>query len=113
MSVESKVRELLAKGKELDALINEEVQELDEAGAAENLKPNATAGDSSMPAQGSSNANPEIQDLSGTGDKHGGLTSNIGQHCSKIGQSGELTNQGAGQAPNYEGGKIPFCCWSV
>lgn len=106
MSVESKVRELLAKGKELDALINEEVQELDEAGAAENLKPNATAGDSSMPAQGSSNANPEIQDLSGTGDKHGGLTSNIGQAAAaKIGQSGELTNQGAGQAPNYEGGE--------
>ena len=67
-------------------------------------------GDSSMPAQGSSNANPEIQDLSGTGDKHGGLTSNIG-HKRKIGQSGELTNQGT--TPNYEGGRYRFCCWSV
>ena len=80
MSVESKVRELLAKGKELDALINEEVQELDEAVCLRTL--NATGGDSSILHKVSSNANPEIQDLSGTGDKHGGLTSNIGQAAS-------------------------------
>ena len=43
MGVESKIREMLAKGKEVESALNEETQELDEAGAAENLKPNATA----------------------------------------------------------------------
>ena len=106
MGVESKIREMLAKGKEIESALNEETQELDEAGAAENLKPNATAGDSKNPTQGDSNPNPEIQDLSGTGDKHGGLTSAIGPaSASKVGDAPRPANTGAGQAPNYEGGE--------
>ena len=106
MGVESKIREMLAKGKEIESALNEETQELDEAGAAENLKPNATAGDSSNPTQGNSNPNPEIQDLSGTGDKHGGLTSAIGPaSASKVGDAPRPANSGAGQAPNYDGGE--------
>ena len=106
MGVESKIREMLAKGKEVESALNEETQELDEAGAAENLKPNATAGDSSNPTQGNSNPNPEIQDLSGTGDKHGGLTSAIGPaSASKVGDAPRPANSGAGQAPNYDGGE--------
>ena len=106
MGVESKIRELLAKGKEVESALNEEVQELDEAGTAENLKPNATGGDKSNPTQGDSNPNPEIQDLSGTGDKHGGLTSAIGTaSAAKIGDAPRPANSGAGQAPNYEGGE--------
>ena len=97
---------MLAKGKEVESALNEETQELDEAGAAENLKPNATAGDSSNPTQGNSNPNPEIQDLSGTGDKHGGLTSAIGPaSASKVGDAPRPANSGAGQAPNYDGGE--------
>ena len=108
MSVESKVRELLSKGREVEEALNEEVQELDEAGAAENLKPNATSSDKTNPVQGNSNPNPEIQDLSGTGDKHGGLTSAIGPaSASKIGDSPRPANQGAGDAPNYEDGEDP------
>jgi hypothetical protein len=106
MGVESKIREMLAKGKEVESALNEETQELDEAGAAENLKPNATAGDSKNPTQGDSNPNPEIQDLSGTGDKHGGLTSAIGPaSASKVGDAPRPANTGAGQAPNYDGGE--------
>ena len=106
MGVESKIREMLAKGKEIESALNEETQELDEAGAAENLKPNATGGDKSNPTQGDSNPNPEIQDLSGTGDKHGGLTSAIGPaSASKVGDAPRPANTGAGQAPNYEGGE--------
>ncbi len=105
MGVESKIREMLAKGKEVESALNEETQELDEAGAAENLKPNATGGDKSNPTQGDSNPNPEIQDLSGTGDKHGGLTSAVGTAAaSKIGDAPRPANSGAGQAPNYDGG---------
>ena len=80
MSVESKIRDFLKKGKEIEESLQlaEEVNELEEK-AAENLKANATPGDSTNPTQGSSNPNPEMQDLSGTGDKHGGLTSPIGQ----------------------------------
>ena len=97
---------MLAKGKEIESALNEETQELDEAGAAENLKPNATGGDKSNPTQGDSNPNPEIQDLSGTGDKHGGLTSAIGPaSASKVGDAPRPANTGAGQAPNYEGGE--------
>jgi hypothetical protein len=108
MSVESKVRELLSKGREVEEALNEEVQELDEAGAAENLKPNATSSDKTNPTQGNSNPNPEIQDLSGTGDKHGGLTSAIGTAAaSKIGDAPRPANQGAGDAPNYDDGEDP------
>ena len=108
MSVESKIRDFLKKGKEIEESLQlaEEVNELEEKAAAENLKPNATPGDSTNPTQGSSNANPEMQDLSGTGDKHGGLTSPIGKAAAaKLSKMGELQNQGAGQAPNYEGGE--------
>lgn len=107
MSVESKIRDFLKKGKEIEESLQlaEEVNELEEKAAADNLKPNATAGDSTNPTQGNSNPNPEMQDLSGTGDKHGGLTSEIGKAAAaKMGKAADLTNQGAGQAPNYEGG---------
>lgn len=108
MSVESKIRDFLKKGKEIEESLQlaEEVNELEEKAAAENLKPNATPGDSTNPTQGNSNPNPEMQDLSGTGDKHGGLTSPIGKAAAaKLSKMGELENQGAGKAPNYEGGE--------
>ena len=108
MGVESKIRELLAKGKEVESALNEETQELDEAGAAENLKPNATGGDSSNPTQGNSNPNPAIQDLSGTGNPEGGLTSAIGPaSASKLGDAPRPANTGAGKAPNYNDGEDP------
>ena len=110
MSVESKIRDFLKKGKEIEESLQlaEEVNELEEKAAAENLKPNATPGDSTNPTQGSSNPSPEMQDLSGTGDKHGGLTSSIGKAAAdKMSQSGELTNSGAGDAPNYETDEDP------
>lgn len=110
MSVESKIRDFLKKGKEIEESLQlaEEVNELEEKAAAENLKPNATPGDSKNPTQGSSNPSPEMQDLSGTGDKHGGLTSSIGKAAAdKMSQSGELTNSGAGDAPNYETDEDP------
>jgi hypothetical protein len=110
MSVESKIRDFLKKGKEIEESLQlaEEVNELEEKAAAENLKPNATPGDSKNPTQGSSNPSPEMQDLSGTGDKHGGLTSSIGKAAAdKMSQSGELTHSGAGDAPNYETDEDP------
>ena len=110
MSVESKIRDFLKKGKEIEESLQlaEEVNELEEKAAAETLKPNATPGDSTNPTQGSSNPSPEMQDLSGTGDKHGGLTSSIGKAAAdKMSQSGELTNSGAGDAPNYETDEDP------
>lgn len=110
MSVESKIRDFLKKGKEIEEALDlvEEVNELEEKAAAENLKPNATPGDSKNPTQGSSNPSPEMQDLSGTGDKHGGLTSSVGKAAAdKMSQSGELTNQGAGDAPNFEDEEDP------
>lgn len=58
MGVESKIRELME-------------------GAA-NRPADKSQGDASMPAQGSSDANPEMQDLAGA-DATGGLTSEIGK----------------------------------
>ena len=108
MGVESKIREMLAKGKEVESALNEETQELDEAGAAENLKPNATGGDKTKPTQGDSNPNPAIQDLSGTGNPEGGLTAAIGPaSASKLGDAPRPANQGAGDAPNYNDGEDP------
>ena len=108
MGVESKIREMLAKGKEVESALNEETQELDEAGAAENLKPNATGGDKTNPTQGDSNPNPAIQDLSGTGNPEGGLTAAIGPaSASKLGDAPRPANQGAGDAPNYNDGEDP------
>jgi len=103
MAVESKIRELLAKGREVEAELNEEANELDEAAASRPL--DKSQGDATAPAQGSSNANPEMQDLSGTGDKNGGLTAEVGKAA--IGKQGTATapdTTGAGQAPNFEGG---------
>ena len=52
------------------------------------------------------NAEVTVEDLSGTGDKHGGLTSAIGPaSASKVGDAPRPANSGAGQAPNYEGGE--------
>lgn len=104
MAVESKIRELLGKAHEVEQVLNEETQELDEKTAA--ARPlDKDQGDSSAPTQGSSNANPEMEDLSGTGDKAGGLTSPIGKAAaSKQGTATAPQTTGAGQAPNFEGG---------
>jgi hypothetical protein len=108
MGVESKIRELLAKGKEVESALNEEFQELDEAGAAANLTPNSTGGDAKNPTQGDSNANPAIQDLSGTSNPEGGLTSEVGKAAaSKIGGAPKPANSGAGKATNYKDGVDP------
>ena len=84
MGVESKIRELLE-------------------GAANRPK-DKQQGDASSPTQGSSNANPEIQDLSGTGNAEGGLTSPVGKAASsKETKDGTLPKgQGAGNAANFE-----------
>ena len=110
MSVESKIRDFLKKGKEIEEslALAEEVNELEEKAAAATLAPKSQGGDASMPSQGSSNPSPEMQDLSGTGDKHGGLTASIGKAAAdKMSQSGELTNQGPGDAPNFEDEEDP------
>jgi hypothetical protein len=105
MAVESKIRELLTKTTDVE-LVEETTQELDEM---QKLAPNAGPGDSSSPAQGSSDANPEMEDLSGTGDGKGGLTSPIGKAASaKASKDTTLpAGNGAGDAPNFEtkGGK--------
>ena len=103
MAVESKIREFLTKTHEVEDVLSEEVQELDEKTAA-NRPLDKDQGDSTAPMQGSSNANPEMQDLSGTGDKTGGLTSPIGKAAAnKQGTATAPQTTGAGQAPNYEG----------
>lgn len=103
MAVESKIREFLSKAHEVDAVLNEETQDLEEKTAA--ARPlDKDQGDSTAPTQGSSNANPEMQDLSGTGDKTGGLTSPIGKAAaSKQGTATAPQTTGAGKAPNFEG----------
>jgi len=89
MGVESKIRELME-------------------GAA-NRPLDKSQGDMSPPLQGDSNPNPEMQDLSGKGNKEGGLTSPIGKEASgKASKDGTLpSGQGAGQAPNFENGQDP------
>tara|TARA_R110002074_G_scaffold123683_1_gene259410 strand:- start:27090 stop:28289 length:1200 start_codon:yes stop_codon:yes gene_type:complete len=99
MSVENKIREFLAKG----SALSEELQELDEK--ADNLSPNSKPGDSSAPTQGSSDANPEKDDLSGTNNKEGGLTAEVGKAASaKAKKDGTLPKgNGAKEAPsNFE-----------
>ena len=59
MAVESKIRELL-KGK--PEMVTEEVNELDEGAASRPA--DKSEGDSSAPAQGSSEANPSVEVLS-------------------------------------------------
>ena len=83
MGVESKIRELME-------------------GAANRPK-DKQQGDASNPTQGDSNANPEMQDLSGTGNAEGGLTSPVGKAAAaKEGKDTTLPKgQGAGKAPNF------------
>lgn len=109
MAIESKIRELLAKGDELkEALQQEETVEEITEGAA-NRPLDKSQGDSSMPTQGSSDANPEMQDLSGTGNKEGGLTSEVGKSASsKASKDSTLpSGNGAGEAPNYTSKEDP------
>jgi len=85
MGVESKIRELME-------------------GAANRPK-DKQQGDASSPAQGSSDANPEIQDLSGTGNKEGGLTSEVGKKAADKESKDTTLPKGAGakEAPaNFE-----------
>jgi len=103
MAIESKIRELLAKGEELKEALEqgETVEEITEGAANRPL--DKSQGDSSMPAQGSSDANPEMEDLSGTGNKEGGLTSEVGKAASsKASKDSTLpSGNGAGEAPNF------------
>ena len=65
-------------------------------------------GDASNPTQGSSNANPEMQDLSGTGNAEGGLTSPVGKAAEgKASKDGTLPKgAGAKEAPaNFKNDK--------
>lgn len=82
MGVESKIRELME-------------------GAANRPK-DKQQGDASNPTQGSSNANPEMQDLSGTGNAEGGLTSPVGKAAEgKASKDGTLPKgNGAKEAPS-------------
>lgn len=102
MAVESRIRELLSKANEVDttqALV-EETQDLEEKAGLPNSK---DVGDKTAPAQGSSNPNPEQEDLSGADDK-GGLTSPVGKAASaKASKDNTLPKgQGAGDAPNFD-----------
>ena len=121
MGVESKIRELL-EGKLQDdtvAVIDEQIagdqQPPMQGGSSKANLPTSSAdahrpldkknnGDASNPLQGSSNANPEMQDLSGSSNPEGGLTSPVGQAASnKASKAPGLEGSGAGQAPNYSG----------
>ncbi len=62
-------------------------------------------GDASSPAQGSSDANPEVQDLCGTGNKEGGLTDDVGKKAADKASKDTTLPKGAGakEAPaNFE-----------
>jgi hypothetical protein len=100
--VESKIRELLGKANEVDAsdALVEEAQALEEKAGLPNSK---DVGDKTAPTQGSSNANPEMEDLSGSDDK-GGLTSPVGKAASaKASKDNTLPKgQGTGDAPNFD-----------
>lgn len=66
-------------------------------------------GDATNPTQGDSNPNPEQQDLSGTSNKEGGLTSEVGKAASsKASKDNTLpAGQGAGKAPNFDDKEDP------
>ena len=118
MGVESKIRELL-EGKLQDAT----VAVIDEQEAGDRQPPmqggssranlptssadphrplDKTAGDKTNPLQGDSNPNPEQQDLSGSSNPEGGLTSPVGKAASdKASKAPGLTGAGAGKAPNF------------
>lgn len=89
MGVESKIRELME-------------------GAANRPK-DKQQGDASNPTQGDSNANPEMQDLSGTGNAEGGLTSPVGKAAAgKESKDSTLPKgAGAGKAPNFDAKEDP------
>jgi len=89
MGVETKIRELME-------------------GAA-NRPLDKSQGDATNPTQGDSNPNPEMQDLSGTGNKEGGLTSEVGKAASsKASKDNTLpAGQGAGKAPNFDDKEDP------
>ena len=96
MGVESKIRELL-EGK-----VQSESVEVLEEGAANRPLDNSSNGDATPPLQGNSNPNPEQQDLSGSSNPEGGLTSAVGKEASaKAGSAPRPSNSGAGKAPNY------------
>ena len=102
MGVESKIRELL-EGK----LQDDAVEVLDELAANRPLDKSSN-GDAKPPLQGNSNPNPEQQDLSGSSNPEGGLTSPVGKEASaKAGSAPRPTNSGAGKAPNYNDGEDP------
>ena len=121
MGVESKIRELLEGMLQDDtvAVIDEQIagdqQPPMQGGSSKANLPVSSAdahrpldkknnGDASNPLQGSSNANPEMQDLSGSSNPEGGLTSPVGQAASsKASKAPGLEGSGAGQAPNYSG----------
>ena len=121
MGVESKIRELL-EGKLQDdtvAVIDEQIagdqQPPMQGGSSKANLPVSSAdahrpldkknnGDAQPPLQGNSNPNPEMQDLSGSSNPEGGLTSPVGQAASsKASKAPGLEGSGAGQAPNYSG----------
>ena len=98
MKIESKIREFLAKDQAAPVL-SEEVIELDEK--ASRPADSKDGGDSSTPSQGSSNASPEIEDMSGA-DAAGGLTS-VNKAAAKAKKDSTLPKgSGAGDAPNFE-----------
>jgi len=100
MGVESKIRELL-EGK----LQDDAVEVLDELAANRPLDKSGS-GDATPPTQGNSNPNPEMQDLSGSSNPEGGLTSPVGKEASaKAGSAPRPSNSGAGKAPNYNDGE--------
>lgn len=82
MGVESKIRELME-------------------GSANRPKDKLTARDSTSPTQGDSNPNPEEQDLSGSANAEGGLTSTVGKAAAaKASKDGTLPKgNGAKTAP--------------
>jgi len=82
MGVESKIRELME-------------------GSANRPKDKLAARDDSNPTQGDSNPNPEQQDLSGSGNAEGGLTSPVGKAASgKSSKDNTLpAGNGAKEAP--------------
>ena len=107
MGVESKIRELLeGKMEAVEAEVAQEEQ-IEEAAGSRPL--DKKQGDATNPTQGSSNASPEMQDLSGAGNPEGGLTAPIGKVASgKASKDGTLPDgEGAGKAPNYNDGEDP------
>ena len=100
MGVESKIRELL-EGKQIaEEVIDEVAGNQQPTSSADAHRPlDKKQGDATPPLQGSSNPNPEQQDLSGTNNPEGGLTSEVGKAASaKAGSAPRPQNSGAGQA---------------